>query len=137
MPVVDVMIGRRNFQLGCDVGQEAHLHNLSQGITERMQQLAEYTDGTNETLLLAMAALMMQDEINEAGRNAKANSELTLQQAREQLLEEHENARKRAVADALNYISDYLEKLISRMAQPAAQTSVSPPQTIFQKAVKL
>ena len=58
MPVVDVTIGKRTFQLSCEEGQENRLKGLAGSISERIKEIAVFADSSNDTVLLAMAALM-------------------------------------------------------------------------------
>lgn len=75
MAILDITINGRTHQIACDDGQESHLRGLGAEIDGMVRDLAtsmggKVADGT----LLALASLMMLDELHEAreqNRNLK------------------------------------------------------------------
>ncbi len=106
MPVVDVAIGKRIFQLVCGEGQENHLQGLATEVTKKVSLLSESMDNSSDTLLLVMASLMMQDELNELKSGASSN-------------ENEEKAIDSAIADTIATISEYIDTVADRIEQKA------------------
>lgn len=102
MPVVDITIGKRTFQLVCGEGQEAHLQNLAAEVSERVHMLSQSMGNTNDTLLLVMSSLMLQDEINELKANSSGKNNI------EQEIDD-------SVADAIKTIAEYVEGVAERL----------------------
>lgn len=101
MPVVDITLGSRTFQLACGEGQEVHLRGLAESLDGRIKELSESFKTGNETLLLVMAALMTQDELNEIQKRPKPG--------------EGNEAVDTAVAEALETVADYVEAIADRI----------------------
>lgn len=77
MSILDIRINGRNYQIACDDGQEPHVRGLAREVDARVQNLSsrmggQVADGT----LLALTALMLTDELNEA---SEQNTKLKLQ----------------------------------------------------------
>lgn len=102
MPVVSVTIGTRQFQLACGEGQEGHVRSLADKITQRIRRLAEEANTSNEGLLLAMAAMMSEDELAEVKKSGVQ-------------IEHDQDETDAALADALNNISGYVEAIAERV----------------------
>jgi len=103
MPVVNVKIGDRDFQLACGDGQEGHLRNLASQLNEKVTRISGKIHSNNDTMLYLMAALMTQDELNEANQGT-ANTDA-----------EKDYEIDMAVADAINTISEYVETVAERV----------------------
>jgi cell division protein ZapA len=107
MAVVEVQLGRRNYQLACDDGQEAHLTRLAQSINARMNELGSVAEGTSDTMLLVLAAITMQDELNEARKNSPKPGQPIDRGAIDEEID-------LAVAEAVTAIAEYVENLAER-----------------------
>ena len=114
MPTVNIEIGRRSFQLVCGEGQEAHLQELSEQVSDRVDALASSMGSNNDTLLLVTSALMMQDEINSkpATGGAIPSAAPVLQRISEDESERNINV---AVSDAVDAIAQYVESVADRI----------------------
>ncbi len=108
MAIVNIQIGKRDFQLACDEGQEGHLQALAKQVSARVQQLSESVQTSNDTLLLVMSALMMQDELNEGGTSSQPNPAAVQEEA------------DAIVVEALNTISEYVEAVAEKVEKKAA-----------------
>ncbi len=106
MAVVEIHLGRRNYQLACDDGQEAHLQRLAASINQRVTELSLAADGTSDAMLLVMAALTMQDELNDALKKGGGNNTLNRDAVEEEI--------DLAVAEAVSTIAEYVENLAQR-----------------------
>ena len=107
MAVVTIEIGNRNYTLSCADGEEANIRDLAQEVDKRVHEIATAV-GTNssESVILAMASLMMQDEINELkSGGAKLSSGDTSGNV------DNDNA----VSEAIEAISEYVENIAERI----------------------
>ncbi len=66
MAVVSLKINERTYDVACEAGQEAHLRKLAQYMDERVRDLVASVGSVGEPRLLAMASLMVADELYEA-----------------------------------------------------------------------
>lgn len=66
MSVVSLEINERTYEVACEAGQEAHLRQLAQVMDERVRDLVASVGSVGEPRLLAMAGLMVADELHEA-----------------------------------------------------------------------
>ncbi len=66
MTVVSLKINERTYDVACEAGQEAHLRKLAQNMDERVRDLVASVGSVGEPRLLAMASLMVADELYEA-----------------------------------------------------------------------
>ena len=98
MPVVNIPIGSRTFELVCGEGQEESLQTLAAEVSSRLDQLSQSIDTSNETLLLVMTALMLQDELNELKGNKGGAASA-----------DQDQAINESVSQAIIAISDYVE----------------------------
>jgi cell division protein ZapA len=72
MGQVSITIRGRQYQIACDDGQEAHLTRLGRYLDERAEQLVASTGSISEPLLLVMVALVVADELADAGAEIDA-----------------------------------------------------------------
>ncbi len=114
MPVVDITIGKRTFQLVCGEGQEPHLQELASDVSERVNLLAKSMGYTNDTLLLVMSSLMIQDELNETRRKA-GKPRATLSGESGLPREAVDREIDEAVTEAVTAISEYVETVAHRI----------------------
>jgi cell division protein ZapA len=68
MAEVTVTINGREYQVGCDDGQEEHLKKLSHFIDKKMDDLAGSLGQIGDARLLVMASLLVADELSDAYR---------------------------------------------------------------------
>ncbi len=103
MPVVSVTLGKRQFQMACASGEEQRLHDLAAGVSARINELEGQVGAGNDVMLLAMTALMLQDELQDAA-SGKASPADT---------ERHEHV----MGSTLNAISDHLDDVIAKVEE--------------------
>ena len=63
--IVTVRLNGQPYQMGCDVGQEAHIEALGRDVEAVLNQLTETVGQIGEARLLAMAALIIADKKSE------------------------------------------------------------------------
>jgi cell division protein ZapA len=66
MPLVEVVVNGRQYQVGCDAGQEDRLRELAQQFDKRVQALASSVGQIGDARLLLMAGLVLTDEFSSA-----------------------------------------------------------------------
>lgn len=108
MAVVDLTIGKKSFQLACDDGDEPRLKRLAALVNARLDELTLHAPGSGDTTLLAMLALMMQDEISEVKDKVPEHPSEAIPSG---LPKDHE----RVVVEALDTVSEFVEHLASRL----------------------
>ena len=66
MAQVTIHINGRTYQIACDDGQEANLTRLAKYVDQRVGQLSSAVGQVGQERLLAMASLLIADELSEA-----------------------------------------------------------------------
>ena len=70
MPLVEVMVNGREYQVACDAGQEDRLRELTQQFDKRVRALISAVGQVGDSRLMLMAGLELMDEL--AGAVAKS-----------------------------------------------------------------
>ena len=68
--VVTIRLNGTPYQIGCGPGEEAHIESLGKEIEEILQSLVGSVGQIGEARLLAMAALILADRVNETPQPA-------------------------------------------------------------------
>ncbi len=63
MPIVEFKLGEQKFELLCEDGQQSHIKILANAIDTKMENLSRSFRGASDHLLLAITALMLEDEL--------------------------------------------------------------------------
>lgn len=113
MAILDIRIHGRTYQMACDDGQEKHVRELAQQVDARVAALARRMGSqAQEAQLLALTALLLCDELNEARQTA---SNLRLHAGDNEALEQYERETQerveQSVATAIAEIADDIEKI--------------------------
>lgn len=66
MAQVALTINKRSYDIACDDGQEDHLRSLAADLDARVQKLRQSMGEIGDLRLLVMAALLLEDELNES-----------------------------------------------------------------------
>ncbi|MBT5798400.1 MAG: cell division protein ZapA [Alphaproteobacteria bacterium] len=69
---VTVRINGQPYQMGCDVGQEAHIEQMGKNVDTIVQQLVGSVGQIGDTRLLAMAGLILSDQAQTASQQSVA-----------------------------------------------------------------
>jgi cell division protein ZapA len=109
MSVVELKVGSRLYQVACENGQEPQLLKLASEIDTRIEGLARQMRTGNDSLLLLMTALMMQDELNDAQKKTSNDNEV---QARIKKITDDKEAE---ITDLLNTISGFVESIADKV----------------------
>lgn len=71
MGQVSVTVNGRQYEVGCDDGQEDQLRRLADYVNTRMSEMVEAVGQIGEARLLLMASLLLADELSEARAELK------------------------------------------------------------------
>lgn len=65
---VTVRINGQPYQMGCDVGQESHIEEMGRNVDAIVQQLVGSVGQIGDARLLAMAGLILSDQVQSANQ---------------------------------------------------------------------
>jgi cell division protein ZapA len=118
---VNVTINGRQFRMACEDGQEGHLQQLAKDLDERIVALRGQFGEIGDARLTVMAALMVADELAEAGKKVrKLEEELaTLHDARV-LAADRTSASQASLVAAFNTAAERIEGLARKLNQSVA-----------------
>lgn len=103
MSIVTITLNNKNFQLSCDEGAEEQLKNLAASLNTRMVEIKSVNSSASFELLLVMAALSIQDQLESV--NAKFVH-----------VENDKNSNEgEQFAETLSTIAQYLENLAKKI----------------------
>jgi cell division protein ZapA len=119
MPLVEVMVNGRAYQIGCDTGQEDRLRELAQMLDKRVQSLISSVGQIGDARLLLMAGLVLTDEVSSTtAKSAEREREIAALKAtladRSQLLESAESG----ISEMLEQAAARIEGIAARIAAP-------------------
>ena len=104
MPIVNVVINQKPYNISCQEGQQDYLKSLSQELNEKACSIAQTAPYANESKILVLLALMLADEI----RELKSQNKYIVPNFGNQ--EEGDSLVK-----TLDTISEYIENLAKKM----------------------
>lgn len=112
MAHVNVTINGRQYRMACEEGQEGRLMRLAQTLEQKVTDLRGKFGEIGDQRLTVMAALMIADEMFDAGQRIRRLEEelAALQDARVSSAD-RTKATQAAIASAFNSAADRIEKL--------------------------
>ena len=119
MPLVEVVVNGRDYQVACDVGQEDRLRELAHMFDKRVQVLASSVGQVGDARLLLMAGLVLSDELSGAlARSAEREREIASLKAK--LADGAETLEKAEVgiSELLEQAAVRIESIAARVAAP-------------------
>jgi cell division protein ZapA len=124
MSQVNVTINSRQFRMACEDGQEGHLQQLARELDERIAALRGQFGEIGDARLTVMAALMVADELAEAGKKLKRLEEdhAALLNARGDV-SERAQATQAAIVEAVNSAAERIEGMARKLSQTGATGS--------------
>lgn len=105
--VVTIRLNGNPYQIGCGVGEEAHVSRLGEEVEAIMQSLVASVGQIGEARLLAMVALILADRAATIADERKSNVDAT-----------EPTADHVAAAEALEIAAEHVAALASRIAKP-------------------
>ena len=124
---MNVTINGRQFRMACEEGQEAHLQQLARELDERIVALRGQFGEIGDARLTVMAALMVADELAEAGKQLKRlePDQATLQDAGGAAAVRTQTTQATTAA-AFNTAAERIEDLAESLPRPPSPaTSVA------------
>jgi cell division protein ZapA len=120
VPQVTVTINARQFRMACEEGQEDHLRQLAKDLDDRVVGLRGQFGEIGDARLTVMAALMVADELAEAGKKLKLleAEHAALQEARAAAAE-HTQATQAAIVTAFTSAAERIEGLARKLSESA------------------
>lgn len=116
MTQVTTTIAGRQFRLACETGQEDHLRTLAAEIDQRIAELRRRFGEIGDTRLTVMAALMVADELAEAGhRNRLLEEEIAALQDARVVAADRAKEASAAVIGAFNSAAERIESITHRL----------------------
>ena len=118
MAQVSVTINGRQYRMGCDEGQEAHVTKLAQDIDSLIDGLRRAHGEIGDQRLTVMAALTVADELSEQAQKLRRLEEevAALQNARV-VAAEHAQQTQVAIIAALNASAERIEEITRQLNQ--------------------
>lgn len=109
MPKIKFILGSRPYEIACNDGDEQRIADLAASLDVRVEEVKAGFGSTNESLILAVTALTMEDEI----RTLKTNATIQAAPAPEQSQnnDDIEARISRCIAEALAPYTEKLEAL--------------------------
>ncbi|MSO77680.1 MAG: cell division protein ZapA [Alphaproteobacteria bacterium] len=104
MAEITININGRQYRVACENGQEEHVAALGAKVDARVRELAGGAGAVGDAMLLAMASLMISDELGDAER--------ALSEARAATSAHHDTSD--------DLIADRIEALAARLEKVAA-----------------
>jgi len=117
MPLVEVVVNVRGYQIGCDDGQEERLRELAQALDKRVQALASSIGQVGDARLVLMAGLVLVDEIsNLTARAGEREREINLLKAKLATSSETLEKAEAGITQLLEQASARIEGIAARVA---------------------
>lgn len=111
MSILDIRINNRSYQIACDDGHEGHVRGLAREIDARVQDLGKRMGGqVADGTLLALTALMLVDELNEA-RESNKNLKMQIGNTSQSFEKAKQTEMELSLAKVISEIAEDVEKL--------------------------
>lgn len=117
---VNVTINGRQYRMACEQGQETRLLRLAESLESRISNLRSKFGEIGDQRLTVMAALMIADELVDAGQRIRGlEEELVALRDVRVVAAERARVTQTAVVNALNSASDRIEKMTRELNRPS------------------
>jgi len=118
MAHVSVTINGRQYRMACEEGEEAHLLRLAKDLDQRVEGLRARFGEIGDARLLVMAAIMVSDELVEAGKRMRGlEGELAGMHDVDAATVERSKLTQAAIAAALNSAAERIERVTKSLNQ--------------------
>lgn len=106
MPILNLSINKKDYQIACNEGEEDHLARLAYELDKRVKEIARQVGNGNQSLLLALAGIMALDELYESRTGGAGGKEAAFN-----LEQEIESATAAAITD----LAERVESMAMRL----------------------
>jgi cell division protein ZapA len=118
MAHVSVTINSRQYRMACEEGEEAHLLRLAKDLDHRIEGLRARFGEIGDARLIVMAAIMVSDELVEAGKRMRhLEEELAGMHDAGTATIERSKVTQAAIAAALNSAAERIERVTKSLNQ--------------------
>jgi cell division protein ZapA len=112
MPVVRLNFGQNVFPLACGEGEEKRLQELAARVNRRMEAVRQEVGKGSDMQLLAIASLMMEEEIDQLKKaDQKPSADAEIARAQKDL--------EQGWAEAMDSLAEYVEKMAEKIESNA------------------
>lgn len=119
MPLVQVMVNGREYQVACDAGQEDRLLELANLFDKRVQVLSSSVGQVGDARLLLMAGLVLTDELSSAtAKSAEREREIAALKAKVAHSAESLEKTESGISELLEQAAVRIESIAARVAAP-------------------
>jgi len=119
MPLVEVVVNGREYQVACDTGQEDRLRDLAHMFDKRVQALVASVGQVGDARLMLMAGLVLADELSGAmAKSSEREKETASLKAR--VIDSTESLEKTEsdISSLLERAAIRIESIAARVAAP-------------------
>ena len=108
---VTVRINGQPYQMGCDAGQESHIEEMGRNVDAIVQQLVGSVGQIGDARLLAMAGLILSDQVQTANQQASVASSQNFSSNQEPASSQKENT--------VTLTTDQMDNLVNQITTMA------------------
>lgn len=113
MPKIQFTLASKHYEIVCGEGEQQRILSLADSLNQRINNLSKSFSSASDNMLIAVTALMMEDEIGSL--KEEVASAKTVVQAPP--LHANDDAIHHAIADAIEPIAETLETLASALEE--------------------
>lgn len=110
MPVVEFKVGKLSHEISCAEGEQQKIRQLATKLDKRVGVLSKALGGASDAKILAIAALMMEDEISALKAENKSGGK-AIQQAGDISEEDVQHRVNEALIKSLGPLAETVERL--------------------------
>jgi cell division protein ZapA len=126
MSHINVTINGRQYRMACEEGQEVRLLKLAESLETRVGELRGKFGEIGDARLTVMAALMVADELAEAGRKFKRlEADHTALRAAGGVVAERSQVTHAAIVAAFNSAAERIEDMAKKLSQTGGGGNVA------------
>ncbi|MCE3232886.1 MAG: Cell division protein ZapA [Rickettsiaceae bacterium] len=109
MSTVEFTIRNKKYNIACDSGEEERIAKLADNLNVRVEAIAKTFTGASDSVVLAITALMMEDEINalKEGKNISNTNHVNDEDQADKI--------NYALINAIEPITKYIETLANKI----------------------
>jgi cell division protein ZapA (FtsZ GTPase activity inhibitor) len=108
--IIDLAVGKSHYKISCQPNEKEKLLHLAESLNQRVNNLSLSLKNADEKTLLLIAALLIEEELQDVNRDEIAEIE---NHKEEPKLNEQDIYD--AVAENMENIADYIEKLTAKI----------------------
>lgn len=105
---MEFKLGSKSYNINCGDGEEAKIQSLAANLNNRVESLSKNFSAASDSLLIAIVALTMEDEINSLKQGVSINVSPSNEAASSDKINE-------AVINAIEPITEYIENLANQL----------------------